>query len=232
MKNPNDLKTFTPSIFGGTTIAGKGGDFNDGNATIGGGMVWTTTVFLVTEGSTVGPVTARSTNNFEGLKTISVTTMQDKDGNPLVGAHITWNNGGTNVGTTTDSNGEATVNVTSENTEITISYMGKRGHVATFANLGSLITLQDNTNNLPPVKVGTKPTQTTTTPPPAKKTNWIKTAGIGIGALLLINALSSSGGSKKSKSNGLNAPKGKKRKSGKKGKKSKGLREPATEITL
>ena len=42
-----------------------------------------TTVFLVTEGSTVGPVTARSTNNFEGLKTISVTTMQDKDGNPL-----------------------------------------------------------------------------------------------------------------------------------------------------
>ena len=41
------------------------------------------TVFLVTEGTTVGPVTARSTNNFEGLKTISVTTMQDENGNPL-----------------------------------------------------------------------------------------------------------------------------------------------------
>jgi len=47
------------------------------------GVKEVTTVFLVTEGSTVGPVTARSTNNFEGLKTISVTTMQDKDGNPL-----------------------------------------------------------------------------------------------------------------------------------------------------
>jgi len=42
-----------------------------------------TTVFLVTEGTTVGPVTARNTSNFEGLKTISVTTMQDKAGNPL-----------------------------------------------------------------------------------------------------------------------------------------------------
>jgi len=230
MKNPNDLKTFTPSIFGGTTIAGKGGDFNDGNATIGGGMVWT-------PGINPGPANPTNTDvvyfqtGGKGAFTKSLQII-DKDGNPLVGAHITWNNGGTNVGTTTDSNGEATVNVTSENTEITISYMGKRGHVATFANLGSLITLQDNTNNLPPVKVGTKPTQTTTTTPPAKKTNWIKTAGIGIGAFLLINALSSSGGSKKSKSNGLNGPKGKKRKSGKKGKKSKGLREPAPEITL
>jgi len=47
------------------------------------GVKQVTTVFLVTEGATVGPVTSRSTNNFEGLKTITVTTMQDKDGNPL-----------------------------------------------------------------------------------------------------------------------------------------------------
>ena len=47
------------------------------------GVKEVTTVFLVTEGTTVGPVTARSTNNFEGLRTISVTTMQDEDGNPL-----------------------------------------------------------------------------------------------------------------------------------------------------
>jgi len=47
------------------------------------GVKQVTTEFLVTEGTTVGPVTARSTNNFEGLKTITVTTMQDKDGNPL-----------------------------------------------------------------------------------------------------------------------------------------------------
>ena len=47
------------------------------------GVKQVTTVFLVTEGTTVGPVTSRSTNNFEGLKTITVTTMQDKSGNPL-----------------------------------------------------------------------------------------------------------------------------------------------------
>ena len=47
------------------------------------GVKQVTTVFLVTEGTTVGPVTSRSTNNFQGLKTITVTTMQDKDGNPL-----------------------------------------------------------------------------------------------------------------------------------------------------
>ena len=47
------------------------------------GVKQVTTVFLVTEGSTVGPVTARSTSNFQGLKTISVTTMQDKSGNAL-----------------------------------------------------------------------------------------------------------------------------------------------------
>ena len=47
------------------------------------GVKQVTTVFLVTEGTTVGPVTSRSTSNFQGLKTITVTTMQDKDGNPL-----------------------------------------------------------------------------------------------------------------------------------------------------
>lgn len=47
------------------------------------GVKQVTTVFLVTEGTTVGPVTSRNTSNFEGLKTISVTTMQDKSGNAL-----------------------------------------------------------------------------------------------------------------------------------------------------
>tara|TARA_X000000950_G_scaffold287964_1_gene402596 strand:+ start:1863 stop:3200 length:1338 start_codon:yes stop_codon:yes gene_type:complete len=47
------------------------------------GVKQITTEFLVTEGTTVGPVTARSTQDFEGLKTISVTTMQDKNGNAL-----------------------------------------------------------------------------------------------------------------------------------------------------
>jgi len=44
-----------------------------------------TRVFLVSEGATVGPVISRSTDNFLGLKQITVTTMQDKDGNTIVG---------------------------------------------------------------------------------------------------------------------------------------------------
>ena len=42
-----------------------------------------TKVFFKDEGTTVGPVVARSTQDVDGLPTISVTTMQDKDGNPL-----------------------------------------------------------------------------------------------------------------------------------------------------
>ena len=61
----------------------EAGTLNVSTKNLAQGVREVTTVFLVTEGSTVGPVTARSTNNFEGLKTISVTTMQDKDGNPL-----------------------------------------------------------------------------------------------------------------------------------------------------
>lgn len=47
------------------------------------GVKEVTTVFLVTEGTTVGPIIRKRTDNFEGLKTISVTTLQDGDGNPI-----------------------------------------------------------------------------------------------------------------------------------------------------
>ena len=47
------------------------------------GVKSVTTTFLVTEGSVVGPIVDRDTNNFEGLKTIIVKSLQDKDGNPL-----------------------------------------------------------------------------------------------------------------------------------------------------
>lgn len=47
------------------------------------GVVAVTTVFLVTEGPTTGPVVSRRTDNFEGLQTITVTTLQDKDGNAI-----------------------------------------------------------------------------------------------------------------------------------------------------
>jgi hypothetical protein len=48
------------------------------------GVVKVTTTFLVTEGTTVGPVIARSTGEFAGLKTIAVTTLQDSAGQSIV----------------------------------------------------------------------------------------------------------------------------------------------------
>jgi hypothetical protein len=42
--------------------------------------------FLITEGTTVGPVISRTTDNFEGLKTITVTTLQDKAGGSIIGS--------------------------------------------------------------------------------------------------------------------------------------------------
>lgn len=206
MKNTNDLKVFSLAVFGDGIIAGKG---TNGPASGGG-----------TQSPPFSP-------GF--TKTIEVI---DYNGNPIVSAHVKWDA----KGTITNAAGEATINVPTQSTEVTISYMGKRTHIATFENLGSLITLQDQVNSLPPVVVGQPkpPVTTTTTPKPTtptttmvKKTNWVKTAGIGLGAILLISALS---GKKK----GLNAPKPKKKKSGKKAKaktkskaKKKGLREPA-----
>jgi hypothetical protein len=57
---------------------------------IGQGRFQVQTTFLITEGSTVGPITSKDIQNFEGLKTIVVTTLQDKDGNSIV-------NGGSNL---------------------------------------------------------------------------------------------------------------------------------------
>ena len=54
------------------------------------GVIKVITTFLVTEGTTVGPVIARSTGEFAGLKTISVTTLQDSAGQSIV-------HGGTNT---------------------------------------------------------------------------------------------------------------------------------------
>jgi len=45
-----------------------------------------TTTFLVTEGTTVGPITSRKTSNFEGLNTIIVKTLQDLSGSALGGS--------------------------------------------------------------------------------------------------------------------------------------------------
>ena len=54
------------------------------------GVVQVSTTFLAVEGATVGPIISRSTQDVSGLKTITVTTLQDSSGNPL-------NNGGENL---------------------------------------------------------------------------------------------------------------------------------------
>lgn len=56
---------------------------------VGEGRYEVQTTFLVTEGATVGPVTDRSIQNFEGLQTITVSTLQDADGNTIVGDGVT-----------------------------------------------------------------------------------------------------------------------------------------------
>ena len=48
------------------------------------GVIRVTTTFLVTEGTPVGPVIAKTTGEFAGLKTISVTTLQDSSGQSIV----------------------------------------------------------------------------------------------------------------------------------------------------
>jgi hypothetical protein len=48
------------------------------------GVKEVTTVFLAVEGSTTGPIVNKSEENLQGLKTISVTTLQDKSGNSIV----------------------------------------------------------------------------------------------------------------------------------------------------
>lgn len=48
------------------------------------GIIQVVTEFLVAEGVTVGPVISRSESNVQGLKTISVTTLQKKDGTSVL----------------------------------------------------------------------------------------------------------------------------------------------------
>lgn len=131
----------------------------------------------------------RSPGYTTGLHETSILVI-DKDGNPLVGAHLKWPGGGV----VTNQSGEAHVIVPSTETVITISYMGKRNHIAKFKDLvNAMITMQDQVNNLPPVVVG-QPRQVK-----KKEINWMMVGAIGIGAILILAALSK-------KSKGLRAP--------------------------
>lgn len=235
MKNTNDLKVFVLAPYGTGTVASKGGGGtymgNDGTAYTPG----------INPGgeSQYSEATGINPGGMYNKGALS-TTIQviDVNGNPLESAHLRWNENGSSKGTITDANGDATINVANENTIITISYLGKRAHVAAFKDLvNAMITLQENVNSLPPVVVKPTPKPTTKSPTATttevKKNNLVKTAAIGIGALLLLGALSKG---KKGKGGlngpeGLNGGKAKKKKKAKKGKKSKGLRQPV-EITL
>lgn len=48
------------------------------------GVIQVATTFLATEGTTVGPVIRRTKENFSGLQTISVTTLQNKNGQSIL----------------------------------------------------------------------------------------------------------------------------------------------------
>lgn len=226
MKNANNLKTFTPSLFGSTTVASKGATTT---TTAGGTFSDDGTVYTPPFNPNPPQYTTTTTapESKKGLLSKEVQII-DVDGKPLAGAHLVWKDGKKNVGTTTDSNGFATVTVPIESTKISISFVGKRSHVAAFRDLGQMIGLQNNVDNLPPVTVGTEKEKPDDQQKPTK-TNYLKVAGISIAALLIIGAIGGEG----KKSKGLNAPKPKKRKKGKKSKKRKAaLREPAPEITL
>lgn len=142
-------------------------------------------------------------------------TIIDIDGKPLVNAHLVWGK----EGVVTDQNGDAIITVPDHSTQVTISYVGKRTHVARFGDLGSLITLQNQTNNLPPVVI--KPTN----PNSPTSNKFLVTAAIGVAAIFLVSWMASQ--------KGLAAPatKGKKTKAKTKKKKSKGLKGPET-ITM
>src|SRR5690606_7714852 len=111
----------------------------------------------------------------------------DVNGDPLENAHVKWAGGGT----ITDANGEATINVPSQGTIITITYMGKRTHIAAFKDLvNAMITLQETVANLPPVVVGEKPSTTQpSTKEPSRHGKMLTYIAIGVGAIFLISAL-------------------------------------------
>lgn len=82
----------------------------------------------------------------------------DVNGNPLEGVHLKYNDG---TGTITNANGIANLAVQNQNARVTISHVGKRTQIADVKNLGSLITMQeDPDNNLPPVVIGGKKSNT------------------------------------------------------------------------
>jgi len=60
------------------------GTLRESSRNLAEGVVEVTTTFLVTEDAVVGPITSKTIDNFEGLKTITFTTMQDGSGASVI----------------------------------------------------------------------------------------------------------------------------------------------------
>ena len=72
------------------TFLENGAVLSESSRNMSEGVKEVTKVFFNTEGTTVGPVISRSTEDFDGLPTIRVSTVQDSSGNAV-------NNGGENL---------------------------------------------------------------------------------------------------------------------------------------
>ena len=68
------------------TFLNAGATLSTSEKNLSEGVKQVTIQFFETEGVTVGPVIARETRDVDGIPTISVTTLQDKDGNSIVNA--------------------------------------------------------------------------------------------------------------------------------------------------
>lgn len=62
----------------------EAGKLNVQKSNLRDGIIQVNTEFLVTEGSTVGPIIRREEDNVEGLKTISVSTLQNQNGESVL----------------------------------------------------------------------------------------------------------------------------------------------------
>ncbi|MFD2827175.1 carboxypeptidase-like regulatory domain-containing protein [Leeuwenhoekiella polynyae] len=103
----------------------------------------------------------------------------DSFGDPLPWANIVTAQG---KGTISDDEGFATVEASTGNQQITISFIGFQTRTMTFNNLPDRVILEPDVNQLDPVVI--------TAPKKKEKTDWATYASIGIGVISILIALS------------------------------------------
>ncbi len=130
----------------------------------------------------------------KGSLTKEIQIINAESGEALVNAHVTSNG----KGGVTDQYGLITVSANSTNQIFNISYVGFRTHKAAFKDLGSMISLQVQTNSLPPVVVNPKP-PITVDPVQAKANKTLLYGLIGAGLIFALSAMASKKPKKKRK---------------------------------